>query len=213
MTASRNSKKFLDYDGLVQVLSELQNYPDNTILAAVIDAIQDSLDEKADITDIPSVEDYVQKTDLATQSTAGLMSAKDKQVLDNLNPNVSVTVSNLYQSEAHVINAKRENLIDLEITEQPHISSQIRTSNLLNVNDEEIVPGYLSSSGVLTASTNNNDNCGPFIPVTPGQDIYYTGTVGETTSSSINRRLHVYNENKTWIKQISFAGSLRIGDN
>jgi len=52
---------------------------------------------------------------------------------------------------------------------------------------------------------------GDFIPVTPGQDIYYTGVIGPTTSASINRRLHVYNSNKTWIKQMSYAGSLKQG--
>lgn len=140
------------------------------------------------------------------------MSATDKKVLDNLNPNVSVTYNNLYVSELDIMNAKQENLVNLLINEEPHILAQIRTSNLLNVNDEEITDGYLSSSGVLTSSTNNNDHAGPFIPVTVGQDIYYTGIVGETTSSSINRRLHVYNANKQWIKQLSFAGSLRIGD-
>ena len=149
---------------------------------------------------------------LATTATAGLMSANDKQVLDNLNPNVSVTYSDVNSSTMAIMNAKQENLIDLLINEEPHILAQIRTNNLLNVNDEEVTDGYLSSSGVLTASTNNNDYAGPFIPVTAGQDIYYTGIVGETTSSSINRRLHVYNANKQWIKQLSFAGSLRIGD-
>ena len=49
--------------------------------------------------------------------------------------------------------------------------------------------------------------------MSPGDDIYYTGIIGPTNSSSINRRLHVYKADKTWIKQISFAGSLRVGDN
>lgn len=47
-------KKFLDYDGLVKVLQELQNYPDNTILSAVITAIQEALEEKANASDVPS---------------------------------------------------------------------------------------------------------------------------------------------------------------
>ena len=95
------------------------------------------------------------------------------------------------------------------ITAEPIIESQIRTSNLLNV--DEYTPGfYIGSNGQL--NTNTNDNVGDFIPVTPGDDIYYTGIVGYTNSSSINRRLHVYNANKTWIRQLSFAGSLHIGD-
>ena len=82
--------------------------------------------------------------------------------------------------------------------------------NLLNVN--EYTPGfYIGSNGQL--ANNANDRVGDFIPVSPGDDIYYTGIIGPTNSSSINRRLHVYTANQTWIKQLSFAGSLKIGDN
>ena len=137
------------------------------------------------------------------------MSSTDKQILDNLNPNISVTVSNLNTNETHIINAKQENLVNLEIIETPHISAQIRTSNLLDVNGDVTTGYYISSGGA--PQTNANDIMGDFIPVTAGQDIYYTGHVGPTNSSSINRRLHVYNSNKTWIKQMSFAGPLQIG--
>lgn len=139
------------------------------------------------------------------------MSATDKQTLDNLNPNISVTIDNINASEFHVINAKQENLLDLKIIEEPHILAQIRTSNLLDVDNNITTGYYIGSNG--SNNTNANDIMGDFIPVTPGQDIYYTGHVGPTTSSSINRRLHVYNSNKTWIKQMSFAGSLHVGDN
>lgn len=94
------------------------------------------------------------------------------------------------------------------ITAEPIIESQIRTSNLLNV-DEYTAGFYIGSSGTL--SNNANDRVGEFIPVSPGDDIYYTGIIGPTNSSSINRRLHVYTANQTWIKQLSFAGSLRVG--
>lgn len=152
---------------------------------------------------------YVQKTDLATSATNGLMSATDKQILDNMNPNISATISDIYASETHVINAKQENMVDLEIIESPHISQQIRTSNLLDVNS--FTPGfYIGSSGQL--ANNANDRVGDFIPVSPGDTIYYTGIIGPTNSSSINRRLHVYSANQTWIKQLNFAGSLKVGD-
>lgn len=147
---------------------------------------------------------------LATPTSDGLMSAQDKQTLDNLNPNMTVTFTDINASEIHIINAKQEDLVDLEIIELPHISSQIRTSNLLDVS--EGVPGsYLGSNGA--PASNANDMLGPFIPITPGQDIYYTGTIGPTNSSSINRRLHVYDSTQKWIKQISYAGNLRIGNN
>ena len=126
---------------------------------------------------------------LATATNDGLMSAADKQMLDNMNPNISVTISDIYASETHVINAKQENMVDLEIIESPHISERIRTSNLLDI--DIFTPGfYIGSNGTL--SSNANDHVGDFIPVSPGDDIYYTGVIGPTNSSSINRRLHVY---------------------
>ena len=126
---------------------------------------------------------------LATATNDGLMSAADKQMLDSMNPNISVTISDIYASETHIINSKQENMVDLEIIESPHISEQIRTSNLLDI--DIFTPGfYIGSNGTL--SSNANDHVGDFIPVSPGDDIYYTGVIGPTNSSSINRRLHVY---------------------
>ena len=146
---------------------------------------------------------------LATATNDGLMSAADKQMLDSMNPNISVTISDIYASETHIINAKQENMVDLEIIESPHISEQIRTSNLLDI--DIFTPGfYIGSNGTL--SSNANDHVGDFIPVSPGDDIYYTGIIGPTNSSSINRRLHVYDASQRWIKQLSFAGSLKVGD-
>ena len=145
----------------------------------------------------------------ATQSSMGLMSETDKMVLDNLNPNVITTLTNLDTNQIGIINAKVESLLGITIKVEPKISQQIRTDNLINAN--EYTPGYyIGSNG--TNATNVNDNLGNFIPVTPGQVIYYTGIVGQTNSTSINRRLHVYNSNKTWIKQLSYAGNLHVGD-
>lgn len=39
-------KKFLDANGVAYLASLLDNYPDNEILATVINAIQEALDEK-----------------------------------------------------------------------------------------------------------------------------------------------------------------------
>jgi len=60
-----NQKKFLDSAGLTYFAQLLNNYPDNEVLASVIDAISDALDEKAD-----NIE--------ATSVSSGLMSANDK---------------------------------------------------------------------------------------------------------------------------------------
>lgn len=147
---------------------------------------------------------------LATQSNDGLLSAADKRVIDGLNPNIVTTLSNLNTDQLEIINAKEENLVDMTIAVEPTIASQIRTDNLLNVHGE-ITPGfYISGTGSL--SNNVNDIVSDFIPVSPGDDIYYTGIIGPTTSASINRRLHVYKSDKTWIKQLNFAGSLHEGD-
>ena len=138
-------------------------------------------------------EDAISAIPLVTSTTNGLMSAADKQFLDNMNPNISVTISDIYTSETHVINSKQENMVDLEIIESPHISEQIRTNNLLDVSS--FTPGfYIGSNGQL--SNNANDRVGDFIPVSPGDNIYYTGIIGPTNSSSINRRLHVYDANQ-----------------
>lgn len=39
------AKKFLDEDGLRYLASKLNEYPDNTILAAVINAIESEIDD------------------------------------------------------------------------------------------------------------------------------------------------------------------------
>lgn len=50
-----NTKKYLDEEGLKQVVRLLDEYPDNQILGTVIDEIQGELDKKADVVDIPEV--------------------------------------------------------------------------------------------------------------------------------------------------------------
>lgn len=104
------NKKYLDEVGLAYVLSKLEDYPDNEILATLIDAMQDALDEKA-------------STDLATTSSAGLMSALDKQTLDNLNPNIAITMDNMTVEQVNIINAKQEDLLNFEGIIEPQISS------------------------------------------------------------------------------------------
>ena len=44
--ATITSKKFLDIQGLTYLAQKLNDYPDNNVLSAVIDGIQDALDEK-----------------------------------------------------------------------------------------------------------------------------------------------------------------------
>lgn len=49
--ATTNNKKFLDAQGLTYFAQQLNNYPDNTVLEAVVEGIQDALDEKIDASD------------------------------------------------------------------------------------------------------------------------------------------------------------------
>jgi len=43
-----NTKKFLDSRGLTYFSQQLNNYPDNTVIEAVVEGVQDALDEKVD---------------------------------------------------------------------------------------------------------------------------------------------------------------------
>lgn len=49
--ATTNNKKFLDAQGLTYFAQQLNNYPDNTVLEAVVEGIQDALDEKINTSD------------------------------------------------------------------------------------------------------------------------------------------------------------------
>ena len=64
-----NTKKYLDEEGLKQVVRLLDEYPDNQILGTVIDEIQGELDKKADVVDIPEVP--VQDVQVAGSSVVG----------------------------------------------------------------------------------------------------------------------------------------------
>ena len=139
-----------------------------------------------------------EKLVLATENTHGLLSAADKRVIDGLNPNIVTTLSNLNTDQLQIINAKEENAVDMTIAVEPSIAAQVRTDNLLDVHGETTPGFYISGTGSL--SNNVNDIVSDFIPVSSGDDIYYTGIIGPTNSASINRRLHVYKSDKTWIK-------------
>ena len=131
------------------------------------------------------------------------MSAADKKVLDGLNPNVEVTVNYEYAQTVSVTNAKQANLINIGAIAEPHILERIRTNNLLDITD---IKGhaYISGTGVETSTNNGTDVLGDYMPVTPGDDIYYVGNLGPNAENrTYNRRLHVYNSNKQWIKQIN----------
>ena len=47
--AQISTKKFLDASGLTHFARKLNNYPTNDVIAAVIDGVQDALEEKVDV--------------------------------------------------------------------------------------------------------------------------------------------------------------------
>ena len=59
---------------------------------------------------------------LATETTNGLLSADDKKILNNLNPNIEKTISNLNASEFNIINAKQEDALGLVMAVEPTVS-------------------------------------------------------------------------------------------
>ena len=42
------NKKFLDVNGLIYFISKLNDYPTNEVIEAVVEGVQDALDEKVD---------------------------------------------------------------------------------------------------------------------------------------------------------------------
>ena len=49
--ATISTKKFLDFNGLSYFAQKLNQYPTNDVIVAVIEGMQDALDEKVDLTD------------------------------------------------------------------------------------------------------------------------------------------------------------------
>ena len=60
---------------------------------------------------------------VASTTSNGLLSASDKRLLNNLNPNIVTTLSNINTSEFQIINAKEENILNMTITADPIIES------------------------------------------------------------------------------------------
>ena len=48
--AETTTKKFLDFNGLSYFAQKLNQYPTNDVIVAVVDGVQDALDEKVDLT-------------------------------------------------------------------------------------------------------------------------------------------------------------------
>lgn len=65
-------KKFLDANGVAYLASLLDNYPDNDLLATVIDAIQEALSEKNEILGLTvDQQGYICQTVEVSESAGG----------------------------------------------------------------------------------------------------------------------------------------------
>ena len=137
----------------------------------------------------------------ATQSMAGLMPSTDKTILDSMS-NFSFNMSNNAQAQTVILDrAKAANMLNCECVIAP-IVAETRTANLLNTNEIQ-QNAYIKATGEITAG--DTDRLGPYIAVSPGDDIYYTGYTDSTAanSKSFNRRLHAFDSSYNWIKQIA----------
>jgi hypothetical protein len=56
--AATNTKKYLDAAGLTYFSSKLNDYPTNDVIAAVIDGVQDALDEKMYVEEYDDYSDF-----------------------------------------------------------------------------------------------------------------------------------------------------------
>ena len=141
---------------------------------------------------------------LATASSDGLMSSTDKMTLDTLSGGTKEekTITDI-GSSILIDDALPEELLACEFTVYPAGDVDNPTgggNNLLNP-ATNIQNYYISSGGVNTAS--QGDNYSDLIPVSVGDEIYFYGDV--TLTKAQNKRMHGYNAQGKWVKQLVYA--------
>ena len=93
-----NQKKFLDAEGLTYFSRKLNNYPDNDVLQAVVDGIQDALEEKID------EDDRGAANGIATLDANGQLSSD--QIPDALVQHIANTIIHLEAAEKQLLNTR-----------------------------------------------------------------------------------------------------------
>lgn len=184
-------KKFLDQNGVAYLVSLLNNYPDNQILGTVIDAIQDSLDEKA-------------STAVATTSANGLLSSQDKTFINSLQNRDN---DNL-EFEANQDPITNRDTYEFSIdTSQPIKYLQYSYTDTICHNSVNLASpydthrgAYLNDKGQEKSSA--NDMFYELINVVPGETIYIRG-IDNNTGAQKNKRIHGYDEEHQWAGQIA----------
>lgn len=138
-------------------------------------------------------------TAVATTTTAGLMSAQDKQNLDRVSLSESTAVTLSGGTSVTVNDAHQSPLDEFTVQFDPQISV-VPNKNLLNPATN--IEGYwIGATGKMTAQ--EGDWYTDLIPVEPGDRIYVSGYHNQTTNG--NKRLHGYNANGDWVMQLNFA--------
>lgn len=179
-------KKFLDANGLTYFASLLNNYPTNSVLQAVINAIDST---KAD------------KSVLATTTNNGLMSKDDKIALNNLNSAAKTELSIGDTNTIIVNDAYDDEVKRLIIDLPPQFGPSIIGKNKFNPNVETL-GYYISATGVPTLSA--EDAYTEPIPVNAGDTYYIYGfhnNIGKAGKTG-NKRAHGYNSNGDWVGQL-----------
>lgn len=137
--------------------------------------------------------------EVATTTTAGLMSAQDKEDLNRLKLSGSTPVTISSEQEVEVTDAAAEAVQAFLISLEPNVSI-IPGKNLANP-DTNIQGYYISANGTITAQA--GDWYTELIPVEPGDHIYVSGYHNQSDNG--NKRLHGYNASGTWVRQLNFA--------
>ena len=137
--------------------------------------------------------------EVATTTTAGLMSAQDKEDLDRLKLSGSTPVTISGGQEIEVTDAAAEAVQAFLISLEPNVSI-IPGKNLANP-DTNIQGYYIGANGKMTAQ--EGDWYTDLIPVNQGDHIYVSGYHNQTDNG--NKRLHGYNASGTWVRQLNYA--------
>lgn len=138
-------------------------------------------------------------TALATTTTAGLMSAQDKQNLDRVSLSESTAVT-LSGGTSVTVNDGHQAPLDAFIVRMDPQISAVPGKNLLNPATN--IEGYwIGANGKMTAQ--EGDWYTDLIPVNQGDHIYVSGYHNQTTNG--NKRLHGYDTNGDWVMQLNFA--------
>lgn len=156
------NKKYLDEVGLAYILDMLSNYPNNEILAALIDALQDALDEKLNTTDISNWAKASSKPSY-TANEVGALPSNTTYVSSVNNQNGAVTVDKVKTTAGD--NLAEYNLIGTAANNTNISPEYLYNPNLINFskytdNFARLTLGSTSTPGVVRLYTKDASSSG-----------------------------------------------------